>query len=346
VIELDAKVSDLFVGDKYFEKYFQKEEEEEGTSSDEKEEIEEEDETDTETQIDFSEGDKILDGTNADSVQDAVVVEPDSTTVSFHGLCRVMLNQGLPPVARKSDALSQDEVLPFKAAALEGLADLLKVVKTADYESGQAVELLREMYTLVGYRLLTVVDTEKLLITESDFMEGQPPLIVSRSIQSLGAAIWNGFGASDEPLQNVLLMAKVFQNAGGAKQGAWTVRESALLAASDLAVASQVESLRKHELLALLVDFSASALKDRKFWRVRVAGLTLLKSLVSRAGTGNSNLSSVSTSETKLKQQMVLEALLPFKEDILKLARSSLKDSQSEVTAVASELCGLVAWWP
>jgi hypothetical protein len=67
-------------------------------------------------------------------------------------------------------------------------------------------------------------------------------------------------------------LAKLFQNSGGAKQGAWTVREAAFLGASDLVSVCPVEPLRHHQVLSGLLSDATSALQDRKFWRVRVAG--------------------------------------------------------------------------
>ena len=340
-----SQSTDLFEGDNYFEKPTQETANEDLIGGETNEE-EDENERANDSEIDFTEGDKLLDDTNPDP-EEETAGELESTTVSFRGLCRALVNQALPQAQSKFITLSQDEVLPLRASALEGVANLLKTVRSS--ELPHTSDLLAGMYKLVAPRLLTVIDSEELLITESDFITGQPPLIVARAIQCLSASMWNGIGMSREPLQDVMQLVKVFHNVGGEKQGAWTVREAALLAASDLAIVCHFESLRKHELVSLLLACSTNGLKDRKFWRVRVAGLTLMRSLVSRAGTGTSSLRSISTTaatSTELNQQMMLEALLPFKEDILQTARSALKDSQSEVTATASEICGLIAWWP
>lgn len=337
-----GKSIDLFEGDKFFEKPI----EINGNEAKDEETKQEEDNGNVDdSPIDFTEGDTILSRTNADCIQETSG-DGESTTVSFRGLCRALVRTGLPQAQGKSLSHSQDEILPFRAAALEGAAKLLKTAKVP--QNSRSLEVLAEMYFLLAPQLLTVIDSEGLLINSSEFLQGQPPLIVARATQCFSALVWRGIGESGGPKQDVLRVAKLFQNVGGAKQGAWTIREAALLGTSELAAVCPVQSLRNHELLSLMFAYSNSALQDRKFWRVRVAGLTLMKALVSRAGTGNSNLSAIpyaNKTPTEVNQQMMLEALLPFKEDILKTARSALKDSQSEVTAMASDVCGLVAWW-
>lgn len=334
--------TDLFEGDKYFETPAG-----ETIGDDVKDETNQEecDANIGDAMINFSEEDKMLAQTNPDA-SDETSGEGESTTVSFGGLCRVLVNHGLPQAQGKLLTNSQDEVLPFRAAALEGVSNLLKTAK--GLQNPCSADILAEMYVLLAPQLLTVIDSEGLLIKESEFVHDQPPLIVARATQCFSALIWGGIGESGEPNQDVLRIAKIFQNVGGAKQGAWTIREAALLGASELASVCPVQSLRNHKLLSLLFECSNNAQQDRKFWRVRFAGLSLMKALVSRTGTGRSSLRAIPYAATTTKEaneQMVLEALLPFKEDILKTARGALKDSQSEVTAMASDICGLVAWW-
>jgi hypothetical protein len=340
-----SKSIDLFEGDSYFEEPTQDmagEEwkgcrggdlgDESGWASDSK--------------IDFVDEDKLVRSTNPD-LKDEADGKLESSTVSFRGLCRALVSHALPHKQSRFSTFSHEEFLPFKAASLEGTARLLNAVKLlkAPFTS----KLSEEMYLLLTPRLLTVIDSEGVLIKGGEFIADQPPLIVARAIQCFGAVIWNGIGLSGEPFEDVMRLAKLFQNSGGAKQGAWTVREAAFLGASDLVSVCPVEPLRHHQLLSGLLSYATSALQDRKFWRVRVAGLVLMQSLISRAGTGNNNIGAVTkTASNSLEgnHQLMLEALLPFKEDILQTARSALKDAQSEVSATASQICGLIAWWP
>jgi hypothetical protein len=69
----------------------------------------------------------------------------------------------------------------------------------------------------------------------------------------------------------------------------------------------------------------------------RYSGLKILHWLISRAGKGGSDLQ---------EKQLTLEALLPHKEEMVRLARVSLSDSESKVTALSSEILGNMAWWP
>jgi hypothetical protein len=64
----------------------------------------------------------------------------------------------------------------------------------------------------------------------------------------------------------------------------------------------------------------------------RFAGLQLLTKLVGRVNTG--------------PKELVLDALLPFKEIFLLLAKSMLRDSEAQITALSSELVSSMAWWP
>ena len=339
-----SKSNDLFEGDNFFEKHSQDAAINEGNTDTTNQEIDADNKG--ESVLDFSEGDRLLAETNPDSSEEASG-ESEPVTVSFIGLCRALVNQALPQPNSKALTLWQDEMLPFKAAALEGAANLLKAVQVT--KNPRSSELLEELFLLLGPDLLAFIDSEGLLIDQSQHLRCQPPLIMARATECFSALIWEGIGESGASNQDVNKIAKVFENVGGDKQGAWTVREAALHGTANLASMCPVITLRNHQLLSRIVTFASTALQDRKFWRVRVAGLTVIKSLVSRAGVGSSNnLCSnpkLTMTTAEVSQQMMLEALLPFKEDILKTARGALQDSQSEVTVMASDVCGLISWW-
>ena len=53
-----------------------------------------------------------------------------------------------------------------------------------------------------------------------------------------------------------------------------------------------------------------------------------------------------SSAKVEGEKQLVLEAMLPHKEEIMKLARRSLADPEAKVTALSSEIIGLMSWWP
>lgn len=63
----------------------------------------------------------------------------------------------------------------------------------------------------------------------------------------------------------------------------------------------------------------------------------MFQTLVARAGKASSSDSD---------KQLILEALLPHKEVILKHLKACLRDSESKVTALASDILSSMAWWP
>lgn len=310
--------------------------------------------TEAEEKIDFEEGDKVL-GTVDDSdkgAQDMDVADDETSSsgsLSLLGLCRALLAQGLMTDVNATS--SSDEVLPYRAAALEGLADLLKSLRGGSESSPS----LKMMYDFMAPALVGVIDTEGELGMNNETAT-QPPLIVARSIDCIAAALWNGIGddgANAAPIGSVLKLSGMLQTAAGPKQAAWTVRESAVKCTANLASSCHFSALRKHALPATLIETATHALKDRKFWRVRLAGLEVLYSLVSRVErvTGSSTAfpptgSSLESKTGTDKRRLILEALLPHKESILLLARSSLTDSEAKVTSKATDVCNLMAWWP
>ena len=67
---------------------------------------------------------------------------------------------------------------------------------------------------------------------------------------------------------------------------------------------------------------------------IRQAGLELVLSLMNRVG------------KQRVSDQLLLEAVLPYKENIVTMARKSLADNESEVTATASRISLAMSWWP
>ena len=51
-------------------------------------------------------------------------------------------------------------------------------------------------------------------------------------------------------------------------------------------------------------------------------------------------------SSVDVERQLIMEAILPYKELIIGVARKSLADSVSQVTAAASKITQTMAWWP
>jgi hypothetical protein len=75
-----------------------------------------------------------------------------------------------------------------------------------------------------------------------------------------------------------------------------------------------------------------------------VAGLNILSNLIDRAGS-NTGLATA-TSHNRQEMMKNLESLLPHKEVMLKLIRSSLNDTDSNVTILATSTLKRMSWWP
>ena len=298
--------------------------------------------------------DKKLDFTEADNVtdtEDMPMSEPVESnvcsSVSLMGLSRLLLQQGLPSSQTQKASLisSMDEVLPYKAASLSGLASLLKSLNQNNHSTPI---ILENIYAMMAPSLLAVVDVDNVVMAgEDDVDNTRPPLITARVLEVFASVIWPGMGKDKNRTENSFLLAKVFVSSGGPKQAAWTVRESAALAVSQLAKHCCFSFLRQHDMVSTLIESITNSLKDKKFWRVRLAGLSVLQSLVSRVGSKEAyNVVSKSSSQEAEERQLILESLLPFKENFLSLASIGLRDSETKVTALSTEICGALTWWP
>lgn len=332
---------DLFMGDRWFERWHPDTESSglDGVPSDTEqggsEDVEMED-TEDEAKIDFEEGGKIL---TSDMEPEEHPTDDAVESLMFSGLCKALLEQSFPSQSSHVDA-TDDDLLPYRAASLAGLAELLQILNNIPDMDDSLADHQIAVYRMIAPTLLAVIDIEK----QSNEKKTQPPLIIARSIDCLACAMWKGIGSSRE--DGVLFLSKTFRAAGGSP--AWTVRESSVKGAATLATKCTVQALRNHRTMDVFLESSKLALGDRKFWRVRYAGLTLLRSLVSRAGERGVAFSIIKKSANirQQEEQLALEALLPYKETILQLARSSLTDSESKVTALASEVCSAMTWLP
>ena len=233
--------------------------------------------------------------------------------VVYGGLCRLLVQHGLSTTQSYSDYS-----LPYRAAALKGLRDILaSLPKEAD-------KIRESVYVHSSAALIAVLENR-----------GEKPLIVASIFSALGELFWSGFGfeqtgASAQSLSHVINLIK----ASNKDTPVWTVREASTLCMAKLVTACDGERLRQPSTVSLVVTWSNECLKDSKFWKVRFSGVKLLHSLVSRAGTRvDPNV-------------LIMESILPHKEEIMKILRSSLKDSESSVTSLSSEVLGALSWWP
>jgi len=266
------------------------------------------------TEIDFNEGDKIL---NTENLDDDEVMEEGSPLISFTGLVRLLYQEG---VYTQPGTFYSSVALPYRSAALHGLSQLLESCKQAN--------LLSSIYDRIAQSLIFVI--------QNNSEDKIPPLIVSRATNCLSCLFWEGING-----ERVHFLVKLFStNCEGARL-AWTIRESSAYATAKLALTTDAAILCKLEMLDSLIKCSQNCLRDQKYWKVRVAGLSILQNLCKRS---RNRTSSIQTDMDK--KQLVLEALLPFKEKIVKLATSTLTDKESNVAIIASEIIDQCSWWP
>lgn len=314
---------DLFVGDSWFNKSPDTSAELTGEGEDNcilEEEIEAVDENNT------SENEYALDLTDEANFEEEDDDQNDGTTetvlaksLTFVGFCRLLCDQGLRETSEYVEA-----VLPYKSAALSSLSNFLSTVVVDSPAAG----CQRLVYNLVAPRLHAFV-------LNSQTGTSVPPLLVAKSLECLASSIYDGIDDDDSPdYSNALTMLRLFAECSGEKQGAWSVRQSGVLAASSLVSKMSSNALRKNDSIAVMLDCSSHAVKDRKFWKVRQAGLELLLSLVNRVG------------KQRLGENNELESVLPYKEKIIAVARRSLSDNESQVTATASQITLAISSWP
>lgn len=274
-----------------------------------------------------------LDAAEAETSEEVTSTAP----ISFVGLCRLLFVQAFP-TARASLSVSEEDVLPYRAAVFQSLTYLLNNVDSSNEGNG----LKKRVYKIISEKLISVFSAPSVL--EGSLKE--PPLFVSRSLDCFGACFWNGISAGNDEVEILALAKVLFQCL---EQPAWTVRESATLCCSSLVLKSHRTKLGHYETISLMVACVSQAVKDRKFWRVRFAGIKLLHSLISRVGhVSDSTISSnkVEQDDVTHERQKLLESMLPHKDEMLKLAKQSLSDSEAKVTALASEIAKAMAWWP
>jgi proteasome component ECM29 len=238
-------------------------------------------------------------------------------TLSFPGFCRFLVEEALPMTISPSLSLS-DEYLPYRTAALRGVRYLLTVLPQT------SVALRGLIFDLIEQRLRSVI------ALESTKDKKVPPVLVAASMECIAACLWNDF-----PLTRAEQLSIQLQTTGGKGQSAWTIREAAALALSQLVLCSETGFLRKPSILSNMISVVTWTWEDRKFWRVRHAGLRLVEAMIQRAGSSSNK-----------KVDIVLEALLPYKEDFQKILRKGLSDAEPRVTSLSSEILVQMSWWP
>ena len=236
------------------------------------------------------------------------------STLAFPGFCRFLVEEALPSSPSASLILSE-EFLPYRTSCLRGFRDLLKGLP----DSGDPIRKL--IFECVKDKLMHSLS--------SGDPKKTPPVLVAASMECIAACLWNMFPRDESEKLSALLRIK-----GGTGQPAWTVREAAALSLSQLASSCDEAFLRKPSAISEMMAAASWACQDRKFFRVRVAGLLLVQALIERSGTATN------------RAELALESLLPYKEDFQKLLRKALSDSEPRVTSISSDIIVKMSWWP
>ena len=150
--------------------------------------------------------------------------------------------------------------------------------------------------------------------------EKEPPVIVARILDCLGHSWYDDFEKVPH-WKTVLTVTKV---------QAWTVRVATCKCMTSLLAKVDKTVLQEHSFVSWTMESVRQSVGDLKYWKARVAGLILLEELVSRA---NGDVT-------------ILEAVLPHKEDMMKLLRRCLADSQHQITAKSSAILQSTSQWP
>ncbi|KAL3928085.1 MAG: hypothetical protein SGBAC_012800 [Bacillariaceae sp.] len=249
--------------------------------------------------------------------------------VNFLGLCQLLIVQGFPS-KRSCMAVSDEEILPYRSGALEAFKDLLGSLGSTPDDD----DLRKGVYESTSEKLLSVFNFDVGAVKEKS---KEPPLVVARSLDCYGASLCPRVGSKDDVVDSVATAKMLLQCL---EQPAWTVREAAAMCCASLVSKSDELVLCQFDFLSVITSIVTKEMKDRKFWRVRLAGMKLLHSLVIRVPKGAQNSSSSNVgpnNDGAVSNQEILESVLPHKEAIMLLAKRSLSDPEAKVTAVGSQ---------
>ncbi|VEU39441.1 unnamed protein product [Pseudo-nitzschia multistriata] len=259
------------------------------------------------------------------------------------GICRLLLMQSFPSKSALRSVASED-VLPYRSNVFLCLEELLKSLPTQDDDS-----CFRErIFSFLAPQLWEVFRDSPSSADQTSPKES--PLIVARSINCFAGSLWLGMKfekiKTTSTAESSALSQTFLVNADFTKQSAWTVREAAARGASKLAECADFETLQRRQAVSTLVDIAGIALKDRRFWKVRLGGLETLHSIVLRVGDASPPGTRNDLATTTVDRQLLLETVLPYKESIQALAKRSLLDSEAKVTSLSTKILGILSTWP
>jgi len=281
-----------------------------------------------------------------DSIPGKMLSINDMTVVPIPGICRLLLMKSFP-VKSALRSIADEEILPYRSNVLQSMELLLKSLPDSDNGS----HYRRRIFTAIAPKLWEVF-RHRTTDESSGNISKESPLIVARSIDCFASSCWKymQFQHIEEQTFFFVRASELSQtykfHVDLTKQSAWTVREAAAKGASKLAKCADFETLKRRQTVSTLVDIAEIALKDRRFWKVRLGGLDILKSVVLRVDNVSQTNVGKDPLEAAQEKQLVLEVFLPHKEKILNLAKRSLNDSEAKVTAISTTILAVISTWP
>ena len=176
-------------------------------------------------------------------------------TATFAGILHCLLDQATLSPNSMVLGLSESELLPYKAVVLESLTSLMDTLQTKMHSSMITKDLHIRLYE--GLHFYLVESTAR----------NSTPLLVARSISCIASSLWYGIDDFSEVFTHFHRETK---------NAAWTVRESSLLAMNRLVQRATITAVRKVEFLECILSVSFEASKEKKFYRIRLAGMSKL----------------------------------------------------------------------
>ena len=254
-----------------------------------------------------------------DLVNKLLIEGKSHRTLSFVGVCRLLLQESLPTDRKSSNELSE-EYQPYRTACLNSVRDLLASLPPSQNT------VRRPLFLSEEERLLSCLDDKAQM----------EPVLIAGALSCLAACLWKDFGSSNDMSDTTdpVQLCTMIGDSCGKKQPAWTVRKAGSLALASLVSVCDRSLLRNPRILSICIGQATYAFGDEKFWRVRESGLRLVGAMIRRTG---------SSAE---RDALLLEAMLPHKEDLFLLLRKGLVDTEPAVSALSSELIPLISWWP
>lgn len=244
---------------------------------------------------------------------------PDA--MSIVGLCRFLVQESLLGT-RGPNQIVSEELLPYRLSALKGFGNLSQ-------NRGNSAYTKTSILSVWSADLFPVLQAQ----TARDVEKKEPPVLIAAMLQSWANCFYLGLGTGS-PLEAdhpQVIIETLFEFGRDNGTWAWTVRQAAGKSVAALVNCCDTRCLCRPKFVDKVFPLANSSSKDRKYWKVRLSGLEILEAVVNRANK-----------ETRT----LLDALLPYKEEILRMAKESLADSESRVTALASVVIRNMATWP